>query len=374
MNKRRVLVGLGALVGVVAASAWALPSTDDALEARARVTLDEELTAWSAGPPVDYAEMRSINPEWDFMARTFVVLALANRSLDPQLSEDHLGVMDTIIADTLAEEAAGGHAWFLLPYGQGDNWVRDGRSIFVDGEIALMMAAREVVHPGRWTNELAGRIDRLEADLALGYVESYPDEGWMFCHSMALAAVALSDHVTGEDHRALLDGWVAMARETLVHPDSGLLVSSFRTDGSWLDGPEGSSVFLTATNLMLVDPAFAEAQYTLARDELGGSLLGMGYAREWPDSWTGPRDVDSGPLVPVIDASPSSSGFALLASAAFEDEVWHTELERALGAADAVIAVDPVMAAMADNAVGDAVLLYAASFGPLWQAVRVPTS
>jgi hypothetical protein len=231
-----------------------------------------------------------------------------------------------------------------------------------------------VVHPGRWTDELAERIDRVEDDLALGYVESYPDEGWMFCHSMALAAVALSDHVTGEDHSQLLDGWVAMARQTLVHPDSGLLVSSFRTDGSWLDGPEGSSVFLTATNLMLVDPQFAEAQYTLARDELGGSVMGMAYAREWPDSWTGPRDVDSGPLVPVIDASPSSSGFALLASAAFEDEDWHAELERALGAADAVIAVDPVMAAMADNAVGDAVLLYAASFGPLWQKVQTPRS
>lgn len=358
------VMGAALLGGVLLAA----PSESEALEERAAVTLDEELRAWSSDQPEDYAEARMINPEWDFMARTFVVLALANRTVGVD-GENHLAVIDAIIEDTLVEEAAHGHAWFLLPYGQYGGWLNDGRSLFVDGEIALMMAARESIEPGRWTDEVQVRVDRLDQDLQ-GLAESYPDEGWLFCHSMAIAAVVIHDKSTGQDHSATVDAWMVMAKERLTHPDTGLMVSSFRTNGDWLDGPEGSSIFLTATNLMLVDPEFARQQYESARDELGGSVLGMAYAREWPTSWEGPRDIDSGPLVPVIDASPSSSGFALLASAAFEDDDWHGDLERALGAADTVIALSPTMKAMADNAVGDAVLLYAANVGPLWAHVN----
>lgn len=362
-----VLAGVMGAV-LVGGSLLSVPAESGALEARAAETLDEELKAWSLDQPEDYAEARMINPEWDFMARTFVVLALANRTVGVA-GEDHLAVIDAIIEDTLVEEAEHGHAWFLLPYGKHGGWVNDGRSVFVDGEIALMMAARESIEPGRWTQEVQARIDRLDQDLQ-GFAESYPDEGWLFCHSMAIAAVTIHDKTTGQDHSATVDAWMVMAKDRLAHPETGLLVSSFQTDGAWLDGPEGSSIFLSATNLMLVDPDFAQQQYEVARDELGGSVLGMAYAREWPDSWEGGRDIDSGPLVPIIDASPSSSGFALLASAAFEDDAWHADLERSLGAADTVIALSPTMEAMADNAVGDAVLLYAANFGPLWAHVN----
>ena len=364
MRRRGLVAGGIALVAVVALAA---PSDSDALERRADQEAQEQVLAWQEQDLGAYLAMRDINPEWDFMARTFVVLALANRSLD---GEDHLATIDAIIADTLAVEAEGGHEYFLLSYGRQGGWVGDGRSLFVDGEIAIMMGARRVLSDDAWEAEVQQRVDRVAADLAGGALpESYPDEGWLFCHSMALAALVLHDHVSGQDHRPVIDGWLERAQRDLVDPGSGLLVSSFKTNGEWLDGPEGSSIFLAATNLQLVDPELAQRQYELARQELGSSVLGMGYAREWPESWTGPRDVDSGPIVPLIQASPSSSGFALLASAAFDDRRWHRQLVRALGAADTLIAVDPEMAAMADNAVGNAVLLYADSFGPLWAEV-----
>src|SRR2546430_10764252 len=47
----------------------------------------------------------------------------------------------------------------------------------------------------------------------------------------------------------------------LVDPASGLLVSSFTRDGQHLDGPEGSTIWMVAHCLQLVDADFARDQY-----------------------------------------------------------------------------------------------------------------
>ncbi len=369
--KRRwslVVLGLGMSLGGLALAGSAAP---DGYE-RAESILDEQVQAWeqAAEVPDQLAALRAINAEWDFMARTFLVLSLANRAIEePALEERYLAVMDTILEDTLRSERELGQEHFLMPYGRRGGWKQGGRSLFVDGEIALMLTARRAVSPDRWGEHARIRVEIVSSELEQGLFESYPDEGWLFCHSMALAALRLHDHVEGTDHSALARSWVGRAEVELVDEQSGLLVSAFRVDGQHLDGPEGSSIWLSATNLWLVDPELAEGQYGLAKKELGRSVLGLGYAREWPTSWEGATDVDSGPIVPGIGASASSSGFALLASRAFGDQRWHRQLVRALDAADAIMAQDPELAAMADNAVGDAVILYAFSFGPLWEEV-----
>jgi len=92
----------------------------------------------------------------------------------------------------------------------------------------------------------------------------------------------------------------------------------------------------------------------------------MAYAREWGSGWQGPVDIDSGPLVPVLGASPSSSGFALMASRAFGDEETHAALVRSLGVAENLVQLLPHMTSLTDNAVGDAVVLHGLTFGPLW--------
>src|SRR5262245_58591219 len=104
----------------------------------------------------------------------------------------------------------------------------------------------------------------------------------------------VADAVDGSDHREFGRRWVARARERLVDARTGLLVSSYRLDGTLLDGPEGSSIFLAAYMLQLVDGDFAADQYRRARHELGRNVLGFGFAREWPASWKGPVDIDSG--------------------------------------------------------------------------------
>ena len=86
--------------------------------------------------------------------------------------------------------------------------------------------------------------------------------------AMALAAMRMADRLDGTDHRALFDGWLRMAKEKLTDPRTGLLVSSFTTRAEPLDGPEGSSIWVTAHCLRLLDEAFARDQYERAVETL----------------------------------------------------------------------------------------------------------
>jgi hypothetical protein len=264
---------------------------------------------------------------------------------------------------------------FMMPYATKSPWVLDPpRSAFVDGEIALMLASRALLarHPG-YETELHHRTEELRARMEKSPVlsaESYPDECWTFCTTLALAAMRVEDTVRGEQRgAAFARRWLDVAREKLVDPTSGLLVSSFTQAGRHLDGPEGSSIFLAAHALLLVDPAFARDQYQRARRELGGRFLGFGWAREWPRSWAGPTDVDSGPIVPVVEASAGASGFFFLGATAFEDDTSLAELVTSLDFAAFPVRKGETLRYAASNQVGDATLLYALGFGPLWARV-----
>ncbi len=68
----------------------------------------------------ELVKMRSINPEWDLMARSFFVWALANQSLrDPRQKASHLALIDRIIDETIKTEQEQGLYHFLMPYARG---------------------------------------------------------------------------------------------------------------------------------------------------------------------------------------------------------------------------------------------------------------
>jgi hypothetical protein len=121
-------------------------------------------------------------------------------------------------------------------------------------------------------------------------------------------------------------------------------------------------------NLLLVDPDFARDQYRRARHEIGRTLLGFGYAREWPASHVGAMDVDSGPIVPLLEASPGSSGLALLGAGAFGDDAYFAALSASLELGAFPVRERGGLRYRASNQVGDAVTFYSAVQGPLWQA------
>lgn len=355
----------------------------DAVSPRARALAERHLTLWTdpALRAREVERMRQRNAEWDFMGRTFLVLALANMAThDAPGSPERvraLAAIDAVVDETLKLEAELGQEHYLLPYGRWGGWRGGGRSLFVDGEVALMVGARRLVEErADWRPLLAERAGRIVASLEGGPVlsgESYPDECWTFCNAAALAALRLHDALDGTDHDELLARWVARARERLTEGTTGLLVSSYTWDGRVKDGPEGSTIWFVAHALAVVDEPFARDQYERARRELAVPALGFMLAREWPRSCVSAMDIDSGPIVPGLEASASSSGLAFLAASTFGDDELLRGLQASLDLAGFPIEEDGTLRYAASNQVGDAVLLYAMVQGPLWAKVREAT-
>jgi hypothetical protein len=322
------------------------------------------------------ATLRTTNPEWDFMSRTFLVLSLANLALaEPERKTEHLAVMDRVIDRTLADEREGGLYHFLLPYARAKSFVLDPpRSQFVDGEVALMLGVRRLVgEKPEYRRLFRERVELVEKRMRASPVfcaESYPDECWTFCNSIALAALKLADVLDGADHDEFFRQYVQTARARLVEPETGMLVSSFRVGGEFLDGPEGSSIWLSAHMLELVDREFSRDQFLRAKRHLARSLFGFGWAAEWPRTWPGPSDVDSGPVLPLLDASAGSSGLALVGARAFGDFEFYDELSRSLRLGAFPIERGGRLRYAAAGPIGDSVILYSAVAGPLWRKIE----
>jgi hypothetical protein len=350
----------------------------DRVSPKAAALARRHLDLWT-DPDLRRAEierMRVSNAEWDFMARTFLVLSLANMAIrEPDRAPGFLEQMDTIIDETIRLDRTEGNYFFLMDYARNSRFMDPAeRSLFVDGEIALMLAARQLIEPrSEYLPLLDDRIETVIASMRRGPVlcaESYPNECWMFCNTTALAAATLADAVENRNRAGFAQEWLDTARAELVDQTTGLLVSSFTYDGQRIDGPEGSSIWWTAHCLQLVDEQFARDQYRRARSELGRTILGFGFAREWPVDCPGPADVDSGPIVPIVEASAGSSGQALIAAAAFGDDAFLAALIASLNFAGFPVERGNALRYCASNQVGDAVLLYSMVQGPLWRRAQ----
>ena len=341
-----------------------------ALLARQRAILVER-----GAEAATHERLRRMNPEWDLMRRTFLTLALLNDALtEPTRREADLRLVDGALDELLTDDRAGGPYVFLLPYARDRRFVFEDRSLFVDGEIALLLAARQLVGPRPELDvELATRVTTIERLMGASPSksgESYPDEAWTFCNTTALAALRLADAHSGTRHDELAAAWLVFAKSHLVDPANGLLVSSYTYEGRVLDGPEGSSIFMVAHNLLLWDEDFAKEQFVRAKRELAFDVLGFSLAHEWPRAGSPRADVDSGPIVPFLDASAGASGMAVLGAAAFHDDVLEEGLWRSLYFAGFPERKEGTLRFRASNELGDAVLTYARAFGPLWELAK----
>ena len=347
---------------------------------KARQLAARHLQLWTE-PALRQAElkkMRTSNAEWDFMGRSFLVWSLVNMGMrEPQEKLQYLPIIDQIIQETVRIERQEGIYTFLMPYAKDRAYVvKPARSLFIDGEIAFMMGARrmlqeELAYKEPMTERLQLIEERWHANPLMA-AESYPDECWTFDHAVALAAFKIADRLDGTDHSALGKKWIAIAKEKLTHKSTGLLVSSYQTDGTQLDGPEGSTIWMVVHCLQIVDEAFARDQYQRARQELGRVTLGFGYGVEWPASWQGPRDIDSGMVIPGFNVSAGSSGMAFIAASSFQDRDFLRALATTLDMAAFPSRDQGRLKYCASNQVGDAAILYASVLGPLWERTIKP--
>jgi hypothetical protein len=380
-----------ALVALLAAAALWLPLVHlfytkpaaefyrpEGLSPKAAALAARHLQLWAdpASREAELRKMRGSNAEWDFMGRCFLVWSLANMACrNPADKAVYLDVIDRIVEETLRLEQKEGLYFFLMPYAQAEPYkAQPPRSLFLDGEIALMLAARRAVEEKAEFRPLLEErvrhiIQRMERSPVLA-AESYPDECWMFDHAVAVAAIKVRDFLDGRDHDEFCRRWLAAARQHLLHRETGLLLSSYSVNGAPQDGPEGSTIWMVAHCLQLLDEDFARDQYQRARQELGRALLGFGYAREWPVSWKGPTDIDSGPIIPGLNISAGASGMAFIGATAFGDWDYLRRLAATLDMAAFPSRENGRLRYCASNQVGDAAMLYATVLGPLWDKVK----
>lgn len=332
----------------------------------------------------DESKLERGNPEWVLMSRMFTSLAFANVAASERSDRArYTDAMARIARLTIAEAERGDGPYpFLMPYASRRPFLDpSARSLFVDGEIALMLAALELLDAqpsGRDERGPSERDPSLDAELWVTRVreqiergpallgESYPNEAWIFCNTAALAAIRLHDVARGDPdaHAELFARWVAHARTHLVDPKTGMLVSATHYDGEAWQGPEGSTLWFAADMLLLVDEAFAREQYALARKELGRSFLGFAWSREWSASEPAQDDIDSGPTIPFIGANAGASGLAIGAAKAFGDEATLSGLLASLQLTG--FPMDGRSHYASGNLMADAAFAYGTTTGPLW--------
>jgi hypothetical protein len=383
-------ISIALLVLIIAGIIWlpclhflfARPVSDfrqaNGLSPKARQLAARHLQLWT--DPVsrqkELDRMRASNAEWDFMGRTFLVWSLANMGMrDPASKSLYLATMDEIIDETLRIEKEKGMYVFLMPYANAGKWVmQPERSLFLDGEIALMLGSRRMLEEKEeYKAALTERINIMTEEFNRSphlILESYPDECWMFDHCLALDAMKMADYLDGSDHSKLIHDWIAMAKTNLVDPQTGLLVANFSVDGTTLNGPQGSTCWMVSHALQILDADFARDQYVRTRRELGEVTLGFGYAHEWPATWKGLANIDSGPIFPVFNISAGSSGIAFIGASAFDDEPFLKSLASTLDFAAFPSKKSGRLKYCASNQVGDAAILYATTLGPLWQKIE----
>jgi len=194
---KRILAGLAVLAA--AALIW-LPCLhfffirpvtefrqEQGLSPKARELAARHLQLWTepALRETELNKMRVSNAEWDFMGRSYLVWSLANMALrDPASKPLYLRMMDQIIDETLRLEKQEGMYFFLMPYAKDGPYVmQPPHSLFLDGEIALMLASRRVVeekpeYKPLLTERVNAIVARFQKNPRL-LLESYPDECWM---------------------------------------------------------------------------------------------------------------------------------------------------------------------------------------------------
>src|SRR5437660_1412246 len=88
--------------------------------------------------------------------------------------------------------------FFLMPYAKARPYeIQPARSLFLDGEIALMMAARRALeekpeYQTLMTERIHFMVERMQGN-PLPIAESYPNECWMFEHVVVIGASAFQD-------------------------------------------------------------------------------------------------------------------------------------------------------------------------------------
>ena len=233
---------------------------------------------------------------------------------------EHLAVIDAVLTRTLPRRAHGDDEFLLLLRAPAPFRDVRRRSFFVDGEIALMLAARQLVEPrADLAPLLRERIDTIarpaRARAGAGRRELSRRGVRRFCNTVALAALRLYDAVDGCETTGSCGGAGSSRRaSTWWIARTGLLrLELHLRRRQHAMGRRARRCGSPAHMLQVVDADFAREQYERARRELIGRARSASRGRaEWPEACAR-RTTTSTRARPFrwSNANAGSSGLAL---------------------------------------------------------------
>ncbi|MFI5711569.1 hypothetical protein [Kribbella sp. NPDC051620] len=172
------------------------------------------------------------------------------------------------------------------------NWLRGGI-------VALQPAeSRDLTEYTKASTELAKAFDAAQTP----YLDAYPGQAWPVDSTVAMASIALYDHLVTPRFQPTVERWVDGVK-TRLDPATGLMPHQVTPVST---GARGTSQTLIHRFLLEIDPGFARSQYEMFREKF---VTGLGPAiREFPEGTDGSGDVDSGPLLFGVSLSATTVG------------------------------------------------------------------
>lgn len=266
--------------------------------------------------PADIAtKLDQFKGEYAFGAYAMSAYALVNVALDaPGTKAETLELLDVIV-ERLSSPAISSFDAVLWSEEPLATLSKDRGHIAYLGHLNLVLGARRLLggdaRHDALHGEITGAIARRMRALPHRHVETYPGETYTMDNVVAVASLAVADRVRGEDHRALIDEWLAYTRAELLDPTTGLIVFQLESQsGAPQQRGRGSAAGWASFFLPMIDLPFARAQWEAARTHLHGRVGPFAGVREYhpDDPSAGFGDIDSGP---VLVWGVSATGFSI---------------------------------------------------------------
>lgn len=172
-----------------------------------------------------------------------------------------------------------------------------GWSAFLHGSI-LQVSGVEAIS----LNEREAFIQRCDTiastffNSPTAYPESYNGMAWPADATLAMAALALHDRILPQRFLNVRRAWVQRVRLTLgesggvAHEWDPLTITA-------LGEMRGSSLALMCLLLPEIDSTFAKEEFTVFSHAFFDEILGVPVVKEFPITYKGKGDIDSGPLI-----------------------------------------------------------------------------
>lgn len=212
------------------------------------------------------------------------------------------------------------------------------------------------------------RYERLHADISealarrilLGthpLLETFPGQIFLPDNSVVIASLAL--RVQTKSNKQIEDAlhrWITYTKETLLEPETGIIVPWVNSDGTPRGNPRGSYAAWNIFYLLQADLEFAQDQARRIRERLLIQLpFGACGIREYLPGVIGPGDIDSGPV--VFGLSTSGTGFGLATAKLLDDSEMTACLLLSAEAVGSTLSFGEERRYLLSPLIGDAILL-----------------